>query len=94
MADTPRADAPSKNIVQSDRVSSDAGAEGGMQIAGEAAFYEMDVCAAPADIALPDWNTEEYSALEEPGFKAVAMTALHIFSGRGHGILQQSAPND
>ena len=58
MADTPRADAPSNNIVQSDRVSSDAGAEGGMQIAGEAAFYEMDVCAAPADIALPDWNTE------------------------------------
>ena len=80
MADTPRADAPSKNIVQSDRVSSDAGAEGGMQIAGEAAFYEMDVCAAPADIALPDWNTEEYSALEEPGFKAVANDPLSTFS--------------
>ena len=80
MADTPRADAPSKNIVQSDRVSSDAGAEGGMQIAGEAAFYKMDVCAAPADIALPDWNTEEYSALEEPGFKAVANDPLSTFS--------------
>lgn len=80
MADTPRADAPSKNIVQSDRVSSDAGAEGGMQIAGEAAFYEMDACAAPADIALPDWNTEEYSALEEPGFKAVANDPLSTFS--------------
>ena len=80
MADTPRADAPSNNIVQSDRVSSDAGAEGGMQIAGEAAFYEMDVCAAPADIALPDWNTEEYSALEEPGFKAVANDPLSTFS--------------
>ncbi len=80
MADTPRADAPSKNIVQSDRVSSDAGAEGGMQIAGEAAFYEMDVCAAPADIALPDWNTEEYSALEEPGFKAVTNDPLSTFS--------------
>lgn len=80
MADTPRADAPSKNIVQSDGVSSDAGAEGGMQIAGEAAFYEMDVCAAPADIALPDWNTEEYSALEEPGFKAVANDPLSTFS--------------
>lgn len=80
MADTPRADTPSKNIVQSDRVSSDAGAEGGMQIAGEAAFYEMDVCAAPADIALPDWNTEEYSALEEPGFKAVANDPLSTFS--------------
>ena len=80
MADTPRADAPSKNIVQRDRVSSDAGAEGGMQIAGEAAFYEMDVCAAPADIALPDWNTEEYSALEEPGFKAVANDPLSTFS--------------
>lgn len=80
MADTPRADAPSKNIVQSDRVSSDAGAEGGMQIAGEAAFYEMDVCAAPADVALPDWNTEEYSALEEPGFKAVANDPLSTFS--------------
>ena len=80
MADTPRADAPSKNIVQSDRVSSDAGAEGGMQIAGEAAFYEMDVCAAPADIAMPDWNTEEYSALEEPGFKAVANDPLSTFS--------------
>ena len=80
MADTPRADAPSKNIVQSDRVSSDAGAEGGMQIAGEAAFYEMDVCASPADIALPDWNTEEYSALEEPGFKAVANDPLSTFS--------------
>jgi len=80
MADTPRADAPSKNIVQSDRVSSDAGAEGEMQIAGEAAFYEMDVCAAPADVALPDWNTEEYSALEEPGFKAVANDPLSTFS--------------
>lgn len=43
-----------------------------------ASAYEEE---ALADSAAPyDWNTEEYSALEEPGFKSVANDPLSTFS--------------
>ncbi len=90
-ANAPQTDSPSKNVIQSDIVTNDAaldmsGAAGGIQAAEEGQFYEMEGCAS-ADIALdssdmqmPDWNTEEYSAVEEPGFKAVANDPLSTFS--------------
>ena len=44
-------------------------------------YATADTAEAPADeTASQDWNTEEYSALEEAGFKAVANDPLSTFS--------------
>lgn len=44
-------------------------------------YATADVAEAPAgEMAPQDWNTEEYSALEEAGFKAVANDPLSTFS--------------
>jgi len=44
-------------------------------------YATADTAEAPADEMAPqDWNTEEYSALEEAGFKAVANDPLSTFS--------------
>ena len=94
VSNTPQADYAPKDIVQSDTVSNavaydmgDAGAvDGGMQIAEEAPVYEMnaymsaDAAFDSSDMRMPDWNTEEYSAVEEPGFKSVANDPLSTFS--------------
>ncbi|MDE6363882.1 MAG: VWA domain-containing protein [Lachnospiraceae bacterium] len=90
-ANTPQADSPSKNIIQNDKMPDDVvydmgDADEGMQTAGEARFYEMDACVSDdvafdsSDMQAPDWNTEEYSALKEPGFKSVANDPLSTFS--------------
>lgn len=94
VSNTPQADSVSKDIIQSDVVSNDAaydrsdagGADGGMQIAEEAPVYEMnayvsaDAAFDSSDMRMPDWNTEEYSAVEETGFKSVANDPLSTFS--------------
>lgn len=90
-ANTPKADSSAKDVVQhydlSDGAASDvSGAESEIQTAGSNQFYEMDACASneavfdSADVQMPDWNTEEYSAVEEPGFKSVANDPLSTFS--------------
>ena len=44
-------------------------------------YATADTAEAPTDeTASQDWNTEEYSALEEAGFKAVANSPLSTFS--------------
>lgn len=94
VSNTPQADSVSKDIIQSDVVSNDAaydrsdagGVDGGMQIAEEAPVYEMnayvsaDAAFDSSDMRMPDWNTEEYSAVEETGFKSVANDPLSTFS--------------
>lgn len=94
VSNTPQADSVSKDIIQSDVVSNDAaydksdagGADGGMQIAEEAPVYEMnayvsaDAAFDSSDMRMPDWNTEEYSAVEETGFKSVTNDPLSTFS--------------
>ncbi len=90
VSNTPQADSLAKDVVQNYDFSMDAayemsGADGGMQIVEEGKFYEMDACASAdvydsSDVLMPDWNTEEYSAVEEPGFKSVANDPLSTFS--------------
>ena len=94
VSNTPQADSVSKDIIQSDVISNDAaydrsdagGVDGGMQIAEEAPVYEMnayvsaDAAFDSSDMRMPDWNTEEYSAVEETGFKSVTNDPLSTFS--------------
>lgn len=95
VSNTPQADSVSKDIIQSDVVSNDAAydrsdaggwTDGGMQIAEEAPVYEMnayvsaDAAFDSSDMRMPDWNTEEYSAVEETGFKSVTNDPLSTFS--------------
>ncbi len=75
-------DSPAKNAGAADDGTSD------MQIEEEGIAFDMAVTSAAADFAGDsaeavqsyDWNTEEYSAVEESGFKSVANEPLSTFS--------------
>ncbi|MDE6218863.1 MAG: VWA domain-containing protein [Lachnospiraceae bacterium] len=75
-------DSPAKNAGVADEGTSD------MQIEEEGIAFDMAVTSAAADFAGEsaeavqsyDWNTEEYSAVEESGFKSVANEPLSTFS--------------
>lgn len=75
-------DLPAKNAGMADDGTSD------MQIEEEGIAFDMAVTSAAADFAgesaeavqFYDWNTEEYSAVEESGFKSVANEPLSTFS--------------
>lgn len=62
-------------IVNSPQIAEDAG----FDMANS--YATADAAEAPMDEMAPqDWNTEEYSALEEAGFKSVANDPLSTFS--------------
>ncbi|MDE6053202.1 MAG: VWA domain-containing protein, partial [Lachnospiraceae bacterium] len=81
-------DSSTNNAGSADGAASDRYISNSVQTAQKEVSYDMTVTNAAADFAgVPDeaaesykWNTEEYNAVEEPGFQSVANNPLSTFS--------------